>query len=116
MPPDAIPAPKQDCGPFLRWAGSKRRLLPVLQTFWTKKHQRYLEPFAGSACLFFSIKPPKAILGDLNPELIATYIEVKYRISAVLKKLKNIGPANKKKKSPFPPVVYSTLHPHARPH
>jgi DNA adenine methylase len=77
--------PEQDCVPFLRWAGSKRRLLPVLQTFWTKKHKRYVEPFAGSACLFFAIKPPKAILGDLNSELIATYIEVKYRIVAVLK-------------------------------
>jgi hypothetical protein len=24
----------QDCAPFLRWAGSKPRLLPVLKTFW----------------------------------------------------------------------------------
>src|SRR5260370_36245467 len=95
MPPDAIPAPKQDCGPFLRWAGSKRRLLPVLQTFWTKKHKRYIEPFAGSACLFFAIKPPKAILGDLNPELMATYVEVKYRIGAVLRELKKLRPADK---------------------
>ena len=85
----------QDCAPFLRWAGSKRRLLPILQTFWTKKHTRYVEPFAGSACLFFALKPPKAILGDLNPELIATYIEVKYRISAVLKELKKLKPEDK---------------------
>ncbi len=75
-----VDVPQQSCPPFLRWAGSKRRLLPLLQTFWTKKHKRYVEPFAGSACLFFAIKPPKAILGDLNPELIATFIEVKYRI------------------------------------
>ena len=87
--------PAQDCSPFLRWAGSKRRLLPVLQTFWTKKHKRYVEPFAGSACLFFAIKPPKAILGDLNPQLIATYIEVKYRIAAVLKELKALRPEAK---------------------
>src|SRR5712664_3582854 len=94
MRPDA-PAPQQDCSPFLRWAGSKRRLLPVLQTFWTKQHKRYVEPFAGSACLFFAIRPPKAILGDLNPELIATYIEVKYRIAAVLTELKRLKPENK---------------------
>src|SRR6202167_1597378 len=97
MPPDAPATPTQDCAPFLRWAGSKRRLLPVLQTFWTEKHKRYIEPFAGSACLFFSIEPPKAILGDLNPELIATYIEVKYRIGAVLKELEVLGQANKVK-------------------
>jgi DNA adenine methylase len=92
---DALMPPAQDCSPFLRWAGSKRRLLPVLQTFWTKNHKRYVEPFAGSACLFFAIKPPKAILGDLNPELIATYVEVKYRIAAVLKELKALRPEAK---------------------
>ena len=95
MQPDNTAAPMQDCAPFLRWAGSKRRLLPVLQTFWTKNNRRYVEPFAGSACLFFAIKPPKAILGDLNPELIATFIEVKYRIGAVLKQLKNLRPEDK---------------------
>src|SRR5205814_1132298 len=92
---DDADTPRQDCHPFLRWAGSKRRLLPVLQTFWTKRHERYVEPFAGSACLFFAIKPPKAILGDLNPELIATYKEVKYRIETVLKELKRLKPENK---------------------
>jgi DNA adenine methylase len=95
MLPDHSAAPRQDCHPFLRWAGSKRRLLPALQTFWTKKHKRYIEPFAGSACLFFAIKPPKAILGDLNPELVATYIEVKYRLAAVLKELRDLPGADR---------------------
>src|SRR3984957_7722891 len=107
-------SPKQDCTPFLRWAGSKRRLLPVLQTFWTKKHKRYVEPFAGSACLFFAIKPAKAILGDLNPELIATYIEVKYRIDAVLKELKRLKPDDKEEYLRLRKLDTATLAPHAR--
>jgi DNA adenine methylase len=90
MPPDAPATLTQVCPPFLRWAGSKRRLLPILQTFWTKEHKRYVEPFAGSACLFFAIKPPKAILGDLNPELVSMYREVKYRLPAVLRDLHKI--------------------------
>jgi len=90
MPPTAeLPASK-DCPPFLRWAGSKRRLLPTLKAFWTKNHKRYVEPFAGSACLFFALKPPKAVLGDLNPELIATYLEVKHRIDGVLEELRKV--------------------------
>jgi DNA adenine methylase len=113
MPPDA-PATQQDCSPFLRWAGSKRRLLPVLQTFWTKKHKRYVEPFAGSACLFFAIKPPKAILGDLNPELIATYIEVKYRIAAVLKELKKLTPEDKEEYLRLRAIDISTMTPPER--
>lgn len=114
MPPDDIAAPRQDCAPFLRWAGSKRRLLPVLQTFWTKKHKRYIEPFAGSACLFFAIRPPKAILGDLNPELIATYIEVKYRIAAVLRELKALQPEDKEEYLRLRAIDISTMTPPAR--
>jgi DNA adenine methylase len=114
MPPDAVVAPTQDCPPFLRWAGSKRRLLPTLQTFWTSKHKRYVEPFAGSACLFFAIKPPKAILGDLNPELIATYIEVKYRIGAVLEELKALKPEDKKEYLRLRAIDISSMAPAAR--
>src|SRR5580692_10615120 len=106
--------PRQDCSPFLRWAGSKRRLVPVLKTFWTKKHKRYVEPFAGSACLFFAIKPPKAILGDLNPELIATFIEVKYRIAAVLRELKALEPEDKEEYLRLREIDIATMSPPAR--
>src|SRR5713226_799695 len=114
MVSDASKSPTQDCAPFLRWAGSKRSLLPILQAFWTKKHKRYIEPFAGSACLFFAIKPPKAILGDLNPELIATYVEVKYRIGAVLKELGILEPADKKEYTRLRAIDIATLTPAAR--
>jgi DNA adenine methylase len=106
--------PTRDCAPFLRWAGSKRRLLPVLQNFWTAKHKRYVEPFAGSACLFFAIKPPRAVLGDLNSELIATYIEVKYRISAVLDELKKLKPESKREYKRLRSVDITTLTSPAR--
>jgi DNA adenine methylase len=59
--------------PFLRWAGSKRKQIARLRGFWSDKHTGYIEPFAGSACLFFSIEPAIAILGDTNRELIELY-------------------------------------------
>jgi DNA adenine methylase len=90
------------------------RLLPTLKTFWTPKHKRYVKPFAGSACLFFSIKPPKAILGDLNPELIATYIEVKYRLTDVMNELESLGPANKEEYRRLRSLDTSTLTPRVR--
>jgi len=76
--------------PFLRWAGSKRRLVPILRSYWRPHYNRYLEPFAGSACLFFSLNPPSAILGDLNAELISTYMEVKYRLNGLLAQLSTL--------------------------
>lgn len=113
MPLDA-PIKQQDCSPFLRWAGSKRRLVPILQTFWTSEHKRYVEPFAGSACLFFAINPPEAILGDLNPELVATYIEVKYRIAKVLIELKSLKPNDKEEYLRLRAIDISTMTPAAR--
>lgn len=60
---------------FLRWAGSKRRILPELVSRWNEAQPvgRYVEPFMGSAGLFFRIQPKSAILGDLNEELVETY-------------------------------------------
>jgi DNA adenine methylase len=59
--------------PFLRWAGSKRKQLSRLAPFWFPHHKRYVEPFAGSACLFFELGPKTAVLGDSNKELIEVY-------------------------------------------
>jgi DNA adenine methylase len=74
--------------PLLRWAGSKRQLVPTLSKYFDPdRHARYVEPFAGSACLFFSLQPKKAILGDINEELIRAYRDVKYRSKEVSNRL-----------------------------
>jgi len=93
--------------PFLRWAGSKRRLVPILRSYWRPHYNRYLEPFAGSACLFFSLNPPSAILGDLNGELISTYMEVKYRLNGLLAKLSTLHRSRREYKK------LRSLHPEA---
>lgn len=61
------------CGPLFRWAGSKRKLLPELLKAVPTSFHRYVEPFAGSACLFFALRPTHAVLGDINEELLRTY-------------------------------------------
>lgn len=63
--------------PFLRWAGSKRQLIPILKEYWQPTFVRYVEPFVGSGCLFFAIAPGNALLGDTNRELIGTYRQVR---------------------------------------
>lgn len=69
--------------PFLRWAGSKRQLLPKLVLYCPAEYTRYIEPFVGSACLFYKLSPPSALLGDLNEELINTYVAVQTSPGAV---------------------------------
>jgi DNA adenine methylase len=59
--------------PILRWAGSKAQILDRLAQFWLHDEALYIEPFCGSAALFLKLSPKKAILGDLNLDLIETY-------------------------------------------
>lgn len=61
-----------------------------------------------------TLSPAKAILGDLNPELIATYIEVKYRIDAVLKALLRLKPFDRNQYLQLRKVEPTTMSPPAR--
>lgn len=63
----------------IRWAGSKKALLPILSQYWNANPSRYIEPFCGSACFFFAVDPPEAILGDLNAELITALRTLRYQ-------------------------------------
>ena len=70
---DLKPQVSSHAKPFLRWAGSKRKQIDRLREYWRSSHLGYVEPFAGSACLFFALAPPRAVLGDSNSELIEVY-------------------------------------------
>ena len=61
---------------IFRWAGSKRKLLPVLMKNIPSEYGRYVEPFCGSACLFFAINPHKALLSDINTDLVHTFRQI----------------------------------------
>jgi DNA adenine methylase len=73
--------------PLLRWAGSKRKLLHVLSQYCPSTFGKYIEPFAGSACLFFFLRPDEAVLGDFNPSLIETYGSVARAPHAIFQRL-----------------------------
>jgi DNA adenine methylase len=59
--------------PLLRWAGSKKLILPLLLKIAPSSYPQYVEPFAGSARLFFALEPPRSILADSNRELMLFY-------------------------------------------
>jgi DNA adenine methylase len=63
--------------PLLRWAGSKKKLLPKLCAAAPAHYERYLEPFVGSGVLFLLLNPKRALLSDLNPHLVQMYKAVK---------------------------------------
>lgn len=77
--------------PFLKWAGGKRWLAKNERRFFPTKFNRYIEPFVGSAAVFFSLAPKKAVLSDLNGRLINTYEEVRDRPDLVLRYLRGFA-------------------------
>jgi len=74
--------------PFLKWAGGKTQLLGELDRFIPEEYGTYIEAFLGGGALFFHLRPPKAILSDINPELINCYTTVKDNIESLIAELK----------------------------
>jgi DNA adenine methylase len=64
---------------FLRYPGGKRRLMVYIESRLPKDtiNGRYIEPFVGGGAVFFHQKPERAILADLNAELIELYKAIK---------------------------------------
>jgi DNA adenine methylase len=63
--------------PFMKWAGGKRQLLPQLKENAPPKYGTFFEPFVGGGALFFAIQPSRAVIGDVNEELINAYTEIR---------------------------------------
>lgn len=74
--------------PFLKWAGGKRWLVSDHIDQFPKSFDRYLEPFAGSAAVFFFLQPKAAILSDINAELMNVYQAIKQRPDLVARYLR----------------------------
>ncbi len=62
--------------PILKWAGGKTQLIQELIKRMPNKYNTYIEPFFGGGALYFFLNPLKAIIGDINPELINLYSSV----------------------------------------
>jgi DNA adenine methylase len=52
---------------------------------------RHVEPFLGGGALFFARAPERALLCDINPDLIATYEAVRDDVYAVIGQLKRLA-------------------------
>ena len=66
--------------PFVKWAGGKRQILTRINDFIkdslgeaTFEEVTYFEPFLGGGAVFFSVAPSRAIINDINSDLINAY-------------------------------------------
>ena len=73
---------------FIKWVGGKRGILKKLKEFIPDNYNNYYEPFLGGGALFFDLNPTKAFIGDINKELITTYLVVRNDAENLLKVLR----------------------------
>ena len=65
---------------FLRYPGGKAKQLSFLVNYLPKGKDiegTYIEPFIGGGSVFFHVNPEKALISDLNTELIELYKGIK---------------------------------------
>src|ERR1039458_2813130 len=77
--------------PFLKWPGGKRWLAvelaklirPILSGV-------YYEPFLGGGATFFELAPRRAVLSDINADLVNVYLQVQKNHRTLLERLKKM--------------------------
>lgn len=79
--------------PLLKWAGGKRQLLAEIRKHVPEKFGRYFEPFVGGGAVFFDLFAAdliqnRAYLGDVNAELMETYLVVRNEPDALVAALR----------------------------
>lgn len=75
--------------PFVKWAGGKRQLLSRLQEKMPDKYNCYYEPFVGGGALFLSLAPKKAVINDVNVQLINVYRQLKKDAESLIALIKD---------------------------
>lgn len=87
--------------PFVKWAGGKGRLLPILEAnlpadFNQLPEITYIEPFVGGGAMLFYMlgEHPnihRAIINDINPALINCYRRIQNHHHALIRELRRIN-------------------------
>lgn len=84
--PPARRLPASEPTPFIKWVGGKGRLLSKLIPMLPPgaHAMRHVEPFVGGGAMFFHRAPKKALLCDVNPSLVDTYLAIRDEVDLVI--------------------------------
>ena len=78
--------------PFVKWAGGKRQLIPILGKHFPKNHGTYFEPFLGGGAVLFHLLSEnpnqKCSVSDLNSDLVLSYITIRDKVEELISSLK----------------------------
>ena len=64
--------------PIVKWSGGKRDEIKEFSKFYPKNFNRFIEPFAGGAAVYFNLNfDGSNVINDIHPELINFYRQIK---------------------------------------
>jgi len=79
--------------PFVKWAGGKRQLIPILNQNLPSRFGTYHEPFIGGGALLFHVLTQKSnqrcSISDLNSDLVLAYTTIRDKIDQLISSLEN---------------------------
>ena len=73
--------------PVVKWVGGKRQLLDEITPLLPKRITSYCEPFLGGGAVLFSLQPSKAIINDINEDLMLVYEVIRDDVEGLIKSL-----------------------------
>ena len=73
--------------PVLKWVGGKRQLLGTLRPLLPKTISKYCEPFIGGGAMLFDLQPKKALVNDINSDLILVYTVIRDSVDELIHRL-----------------------------
>lgn len=76
--------------PAIKWAGGKTQLLNIITENLPDSYNNYYEPFIGGGAVLLGVKPEKALINDINEQLINLYIQIRDSVDDVLNKIYNL--------------------------
>jgi len=84
----------------VKWVGGKGRLLSQLRPLLPSgvERMRHVEPFVGGGAFFFSRRPRRALLTDINPNLVATYTAIRDDVEGVIGGLRRLAGSHSKER------------------
>lgn len=74
--------------PVLKWVGGKRQIIDQITKHVPKTFSTYYEPFLGGGAVLFELQPKKAVVNDINNELINIYEVIKNNVGELIEDLK----------------------------
>lgn len=70
--------------PVLKWVGGKRQLLPSIKPLLPKRITSYCEPFVGGGAVLFELQPKRAMVNDINSDLILVYTVIRDSVEELI--------------------------------